>query len=377
MRGAFAGHLEVDARGGGLAQGGARRPPGRNRARPAGQGGRDAASKKRLAARCAGLRRLAGRRPPAPLLDRGQEGERLRPWIVLVTSRTNDLVLATTYRRGATCGRLDLGHAGPGHAEADGGRRHRPTELQVRPDSRWDELGPHLEELGIGCVPLDTLDQLDFILESCPRRLAGDAPPALLEMPGVTPDLVAGFYQAAAEFYRRAPWRSLGYETAIKVECRPVRERALVRRRHGSVGPDLRHGPLRRPGAPQADVGGAALRRGERPRDRGPDASPSATRPRSPSPTSPPSASTAGRSPGRRRIPSIFRKERGMTMRPPLAWELELMEGCLRAVPDFVARAPASTTLPPRASPCRWCRGSWGWSCPGRTNDERDEEGRR
>ena len=29
-----------------------------------------------------------------------------------------------------------------------------------------------------------------------------------------------------------------------------------------------------------------------------------------------------------------------MTMRPPLAWELELMEGCLRAVPDFVARHP-------------------------------------
>ncbi|MEJ7639577.1 MAG: hypothetical protein WKF75_16775 [Singulisphaera sp.] len=36
--------------------------------------------------------------------------------------------------------------------------------------------------------------------------------------------------------------------------------------------------------------------------------------------------------------PSVFRKERGMSMRPPLAWELELLEGCLRAIPDFVAR---------------------------------------
>jgi hypothetical protein len=27
-----------------------------------------------------------------------------------------------------------------------------------------------------------------------------------------------------------------------------------------------------------------------------------------------------------------------MSVRPPLAWELELMEGCLRAVPDFVSR---------------------------------------
>jgi hypothetical protein len=36
--------------------------------------------------------------------------------------------------------------------------------------------------------------------------------------------------------------------------------------------------------------------------------------------------------------PSVFHKERGLTLRPPLAWELELLEGCLRAVPDFVDR---------------------------------------
>ena len=36
--------------------------------------------------------------------------------------------------------------------------------------------------------------------------------------------------------------------------------------------------------------------------------------------------------------PLIFHKERGMSLRLPLAWELELMEGCLRAVPDFVNR---------------------------------------
>ena len=38
--------------------------------------------------------------------------------------------------------------------------------------------------------------------------------------------------------------------------------------------------------------------------------------------------------------PSVFRKEPGLSVRPPLAWELELMEGCLRAVPDFVNRRP-------------------------------------
>jgi hypothetical protein len=37
-------------------------------------------------------------------------------------------------------------------------------------------------------------------------------------------------------------------------------------------------------------------------------------------------------------VPEVFHKERGLSLRPPLAWELELMEGCLRAVPEFMAR---------------------------------------
>jgi hypothetical protein len=36
--------------------------------------------------------------------------------------------------------------------------------------------------------------------------------------------------------------------------------------------------------------------------------------------------------------PEVFHKERGLSLRPPLAWELELVEGCLRAVPGFVQR---------------------------------------
>jgi hypothetical protein len=38
--------------------------------------------------------------------------------------------------------------------------------------------------------------------------------------------------------------------------------------------------------------------------------------------------------------PEVIHKERGVSMRQPLAWELELVEGCLRAVPEFVTRHP-------------------------------------
>jgi hypothetical protein len=44
-------------------------------------------------------------------------------------------------------------------------------------------------------------------------------------------------------------------------------------------------------------------------------------------------------------------KERGKSFRRPLAWELELLEGCLRAVPEFVRKKtrrlqPLSLTVP-------------------------------
>ncbi len=36
--------------------------------------------------------------------------------------------------------------------------------------------------------------------------------------------------------------------------------------------------------------------------------------------------------------PAVIRVERGMSVRPPLKWELELMEGSLRSVPEFIKR---------------------------------------
>jgi hypothetical protein len=38
--------------------------------------------------------------------------------------------------------------------------------------------------------------------------------------------------------------------------------------------------------------------------------------------------------------PEVLHKERGVSLRRPLAWELELVEGFLRAVPEFMTRHP-------------------------------------
>jgi hypothetical protein len=217
------------------------------------------------------------------------------------------------------------------------GDPHRPIELHVLPNERWDELRPHLDEIGITCVPTDELDQWDLVFESLSKYLTKDERPGLLEMPGIKPEQVAGLYGAAAGFYRRAPWRKLGYETAIKVECAKFESGpwyAVVMGQSGltfgvSLYEDLSilkktwSGRITEEEKARETVALTLLFGDETEisvldleaaRKHGWDVA------------------------GPEAYPWVFRKERGMTIRPPLAWELELMEGCLRAIPAFIAR---------------------------------------
>jgi len=148
---------------------------------------------------------------------------------------------------------------------------------------------------------------------------------------------VAGLYGAAAGFYQRAPWRKLGYETAIKVECDKFESSpwyAVVMGQSGlTFGVSLYENLniLRKMWSGRiteevnaretvtltllfGDETEISVLDLEAVRKHGWDVA------------------------GPEAYPLIIRKERGMTMRPPLAWELELMEGCLRAIPAFIAR---------------------------------------
>lgn len=51
-------------------------------------------------------------------------------------------------------------------------------------------------------------DEVNEIIRDLEDHLRGDRPenPALVSVPGVTPELLGGFYAAAADYYRAAPW---------------------------------------------------------------------------------------------------------------------------------------------------------------------------
>src|SRR5207248_11324173 len=73
----------------------------------------------------------------------GIASQPVRPWAILVTSATNDLVLAHQMAEEPPSGELlwdTLVHA---MQQPAAGEPHRPTEIQVRSDERWQALRPH------------------------------------------------------------------------------------------------------------------------------------------------------------------------------------------------------------------------------------------
>lgn len=271
-------------------------------------------------------------------------GEPLRPWVVMVINQSNGLLLGHEVLEGVPSPDLLWDKLANAIRHPAAGKPHRPTTLQVRSAGGWETLHQHIEELGIELEVGEQLHPFDEIFTSMAEHLCGEPRPGLLDMPGMTPERVRRFYEAAAEFYRHAPWKRVGYESAIKVECEKfdsgpwfavlmgqsgltagiaLYEDMAVLRRMWSRDDDEDHENAREAVGTSVtfgeewDISTADLDAAKQ--HDWPVARPDA-------------------------YPSAFRKERGMSMRPPLTWELELLEGCLRAVPEFVTRRKQDNT---------------------------------
>jgi tetratricopeptide (TPR) repeat protein len=264
-------------------------------------------------------------------------GAKVRPWAILVTSRSNDLVMAHQMSEEPPSSALVWDTLAQAMQQPAVGEPHRPTELQVRGDQCWESLRTHLDEIGVGLVVSEELDQLDDVFKGMCEQVCGKPQPGLLDMPGMKPDQVGRFYEAAAHFFRLAPWKKVGYEAAIKIECDKFQSGPWYAVLMGQSGltiglalyEDLRI--LQRLWA--EDMGAEESARqtvatsvtfGEE--SHCPSADLDACKKYGWQVARPDA------------YPEIMHKERGLSVRPPLAWQLELMEGCLRAVPDFIER---------------------------------------
>jgi len=272
------------------------------------------------------------------------DGERVLPWVVLVVNRDSGLVVTTKLVTEEPTTDLLWDELAEAIRRPSKAQPYRPTRIQVEPNVRWNELRPHLGEIGIELETTRELELLDVTFEDLKQYMTEDEAPGLLDMPRVTPEIVGRFFKASADFYRKAPWRLLGDENAIKVECDKFQSGpwyAVIMGQSGITLGLVLYEDL--------DVLKALWAKDFPDRE-------SARRSVALAVTFDSKLNLNAKDfdavqrygwdvAGPEAYPLVYRKEPGMTIRSPLSWELVLLEGCLQAIPDFTSqRKPGDTT---------------------------------
>jgi len=277
----------------------------------------------------------------------GNEGQPRRPWCAIVTNRTEGTIQtqSMTIEQPSPDWLAVVVRQAMSHPSI--GEPHRPGTVEVVGEPALQQLKPLLDKLNIHSEVAEQLDHLDFVLDDLTRHMAGEhGPPALLDAPGVGPSEAGRFYEAAAAFYQAKPWRSAPADVPIKVECRGLASSpwyAIIMGQNGMVeglalcedfellqrtisGRLSEAENARRTSALTIDFNEAfdihSLDLYNIERHGWPTAGPEA-------------------------YPKLFRVQPGLAIRAPLAWELQLVTACLRALPEFLRRVPDASTATP------------------------------
>jgi hypothetical protein len=278
-----------------------------------------------------------------------EEGKPVRPWVLLVFNPDSGQVVGndTLVEEPSVAQVWDLLARTMNQPLMTAA--HRPTTIHYSAARPWSELQTHWQEVDVRFEARPTLPGIDDVFPVLVEQMAGKLTPGILDAPGVTPELARRFYDAAAYYYRQSPWRYVGYESAVEVRCNKYESGpwyAVVMGQSGlTLGLALYDNlaVLRRLWSDElSDEENARLTVGTSVTYGDMTTLPIADLEACQKYGWPLARSDA--------YPSIFHKERGMSMRPPLAWELELMEAAMRALPDFVRRRNQEDTTPEEIS---------------------------
>ena len=151
------------------------------------------------------------------------EGAPYRPWVALVVSQTDDLILAHQTMRERPRATWLWESILQAIRQPAVGEPHRPGLIEVNSQEQREALLPLLDPIGIECVAVERLAYLDSAFDSMAQHFVGQGPPAIMDAPGIQPEQAGDFYAAAAEFYRRKPWQRVPSDTIIKVKCAKYR----------------------------------------------------------------------------------------------------------------------------------------------------------
>lgn len=278
------------------------------------------------------------------------DGEAKRPWVGLVADVHSEAILATEIKADEPVDELLINIVwraltGPGVGDA-----HRPGAIQVATEREREVLARHLESVGVQCVTGSDLQGVRGLIDELGAHLGGSQHrKALIHTPGVTLRQIGGLFEASAAFYRARPWRQIPGDHVIRVACERFSsgpwyavvmgqsgiEQGLALYEDAELLRKLLSGRLsdeesrRRTSALSVTYGEAfdvAAEDLDAAHEHGWIVA------------------------GPEAYPCVLRVNPGMAVRTPLKWELELLEGCLRAIGDFVGRKVSQADVPVRVA---------------------------
>lgn len=264
-------------------------------------------------------------------------GEAKRPWVGLVVDIESEAILATQVEMEPADDWL-LKVVWEALCSPAAGEPHRPAIIHAASDRQREILAERLEPFGIQCVRKSDLKQLQHLVGDLATHFGGQQQPrALIHSPGVTIAQVGNLFEAAAHFYRARPWREIPGDSVIRIACDRFNsgpwyavvmgqsgiEQGLALYEDQELLGSLLSGHLSDEAAGRR-TSAISVTYGER-FDIAPDDLDAAEQ--HGWPVAGPEA-----------YPCVLRVNPGMAIRTPLKWELELLEGCLRSIPDFLGK---------------------------------------
>ena len=156
------------------------------------------------------------------------EGELVQPWMTLVTSRSNDLVLAHEMPWSRPRPALLWDAAGPGDAAADGrASRTGPPSCRSGPTDAGTSCGPTWTRSASSAWRPRTWTRSTSLFDDLSEHLRGKSRRACSTMPGVTPEQVGRLLRGGGRV----------------LPAGPVEDSSATRRRSGSSATGSRAAP--------------------------------------------------------------------------------------------------------------------------------------
>jgi tetratricopeptide (TPR) repeat protein len=156
----------------------------------------------------------------------GDAGDVGRPWTAIVTCPADDSVIhqALSPEQPSMDEIWDLIETGI--RQPSFGESHRPGRVEVRSADHRLALAERLEDAGIDCAINGDLEHWDSVYANLARHMEGR--PSLtpyVQVPGLTPQQIGSFFEAAADYYRRAPWHRTPVDSVIELRLAGPRPR--------------------------------------------------------------------------------------------------------------------------------------------------------